>query len=94
MDVHLASLEKLSQRIYQVAITGQAKSAACKSPVWDASFRDEAELNSNITLRADFHSDLIALAFKCDSTRIATLMYSDSDAIYLAPDLHDAIHGY
>ncbi len=99
MEEHLASLEKLNQRIDQAAIAGQGQSAACKSPIWDGSFRDEAELNSNITLRADLHADLIALAFKCDTTRIATLMYSDSGATYLAPevetgDLHGAIHGY
>ena len=56
MEEHLTSLEKLNQRIDQAAIAGQGQSAACKAPVWDGSFRDEAELNSKITLRADLQS--------------------------------------
>ena len=103
MELHLDSIEKMEQRFERAFFSSQDAGEACTNPVWDGLLADQStiengEINEEASeLRANLHMDLIAQAFRCDLTRVATLSFADAGADVPIPGWgmwHSVIHGY
>ena len=101
IDLHAESLQAMAERM-QRAASGSG-GAACTTPFWDGAVTDtqlleDGALTGQATaLRTRLSMDLIALAFKCDLTRVATFSYGHSSADVVLPfgfTWHGAQHGY
>lgn len=101
LDLHATSVEAVAERIQRAASAGS--SAACTKPFWEGDVADakllepEVRSGASTVLRSQLSMDLIALAFKCDLTRVASFSFGDSGAETVMPDgytWHDYQHGY
>ena len=101
LDLHADSIQAMSERIQRAA--SASGGAACTRPFWDGAITDTELLDNDALtgaateLRTRLSMDLIALAFKCDLTRVATFSFGHSQADVVLPTgftWHYAQHGY
>ena len=74
LDQHLTNIRSIEQRIQT---TPQPPPATCSAPARPAAVGDSRN-QENVTRRNELMSDLLAMTYACDLTRIATVHFSGS----------------
>ncbi len=87
LDLHLTSLEELERRLSVVGAAPGALSAACRA-IETGGIQQSLNNAETITRWAQVQADLIAAAFACDRTRIASLHFGFSGSH------HEGLLGY
>ncbi len=96
LDEHTAAIEKIESRLTATPAGG----GACTNPVFNTSgFGGNTGSDVNFEIISELQMDLIALAFKCDLTRVVSLMLGNHQADFAIPEAdidssyHQSIHG-
>ncbi len=102
VELHSDSIQAMGKRVQRAALAANG-GGECTRPFWDGLVSDTALLDKEslagaaTVLRSKLSMDLIALAFKCDLTRVATFSFGHSQADVMLPfgdSWHDCQHGY
>jgi len=78
MDAHIAAIQAIEHGL--TTGSGVASGQACRKP--DTGSALDVWNNDNIPALAKLHTDLIAMAFACDLTRVATLQFGSAGATH------------
>lgn len=106
LELHSDSVVAMSERIQKAAAAANG-GGACSRPFWNGALSNNSILttddgNDALTgqateLRTKLSMDLIAMAMKCDLTRVATFSFGNSSADIMLPfgqGWHNCQHGY
>jgi hypothetical protein len=98
LDEHSAAIERIEARLSSTS--SDTSGGECSSPTFNTGgFSGATDNASNFDTIADLQSDIVALALKCDLTRVVSFMLGNHQADYIVPEsgvdtnYHQSIHG-
>ncbi|MGD9163453.1 MAG: DUF1552 domain-containing protein [Chromatiales bacterium] len=98
LDEHSEAIQRIESRL--TSTTSDTSGGECSSPTFNTgSFSGATDNATNFDTIADLQSDIVALALKCDLTRVVTFMLGNHQADYIVPEsgvdtnYHQSIHG-
>jgi hypothetical protein len=98
LDEHSAAIERIESRLNTTS--SDTSGGECSSPSFNTGgFSGATDDATNFDTIADLQSDIVALALKCDLTRVVSFMLGNHQADYIVPEsgvdtnYHQSIHG-
>jgi hypothetical protein len=98
LDEHTEAIRRIEKRITATAQTTEG--GVCTSPVFNSDgFSGSVADAVNFDTLCDLHSDVTALALRCDLTRVVCIMHGNQQGDFIVPEsgvdtnFHQSVHG-
>ncbi len=98
LDEHTEAIRRIEKRITAAAQPTQG--GVCSTPIFNSDGFNGAVADAvNFDTLCDLHSDVIALALRCDLTRVVSLMHGNQQGDFIVPEsgvdtnFHQSVHG-
>ncbi|MES9944711.1 MAG: DUF1552 domain-containing protein [Candidatus Thiodiazotropha sp.] len=100
LDEHSDAIRRIESRLDNVSASTSSSGGVCSSPTFNAGgFSGASDDPANFDSIADLQSDIVALALKCDLTRVVSFMLGNHQCDFIVPEsgvdtnYHQSIHG-